>query len=200
MARYIGPTEKISRRTGSNLFLKGERSYGPKNALTRRPYPPGQHGPKSRFQKLSEYGRQLREKQKTKAIYGILEQQFRNYYLKAAKTKGATGEKLLQLLELRLDNVVFRLGFADTRRQARQYVTHGHIKVDGKKINIASFQLKPKQAIELSGIVRKPSDLDVPLWLSREGKNLKGKIIDKPTREQIPLDINEQLIVEFYSR
>lgn len=201
MARYTGPKEKISRRAGSNLFLKGERSYGPKNAFVRRPYPPGQHGSDRKRQvKLSDFGKQLREKQKAKAIYGILEKQFRNYYLKASKTRGATGVRLLQLLELRLDNVIFRLGLANSRSQARQYVTHGHVLVDGKKTNIPSYQVKPKQKVALKKIKIKPVSGELPLWLERDKKELAGQVLAVPTREQIPVDINEQLIVEYYSR
>ncbi|MCA9388368.1 30S ribosomal protein S4 [Candidatus Berkelbacteria bacterium] len=200
MARYIGPTERISRRARVNLFLKGERSSGPKNALTRRPYPPGVHGPNRRPNKISEYGRQLREKQNAKAIYGILERQFRNYYKKASLSDDNTGEKLVQLLELRLDNIVYRLGLADTRRQARQYVTHGHVLVDGIRQSIPSMNIKPKQKIELHKINRKPSQNEVPIWLKRPKTGLKGEVLDLPERDQIALDIEEQLIVEFYSR
>ncbi|MBI2590144.1 30S ribosomal protein S4 [Candidatus Berkelbacteria bacterium] len=199
MARYTGPVERISRRAGVNLFLKGERSYGPKNAFSRRSYAPGQHGPNKRVGKLSEYGRQLREKQKTKAIYGILERQFRRYYETAVRSKKDSGTTLLQILELRLDNVVFRLGLADSRRQARQYVTHGHVRIDGKNTNIPSYTVKPKQKIELVKIERKPTESEVPLWL-RRNQGLMGEIIEVPSREQIPLEIEEQLIIEFYSR
>ena len=199
MARYIGPTERISRRAGVNLFLKGERSNSPKNALTKRPYPPGQQGPNKRQGKPSDYGKQLREKQNTKAIYGILEKQFRNYYRKAAKSKEATGEKLLQLLETRLDNIIYRLGFADSRRQARQYVTHGHVAVEGKKINIPSYSVKPKQTIQLK-LERKLSSSDIPTWVDRDEKKLSGELLSIPNRDQIPVEVNEQLVVEFYSR
>lgn len=200
MARYTGPTERISRRAGQNLFLKGERSFGPKNALTRRPYAPGQHGPGRRPGKVSEYGRQLREKQKAKAIYGILERQFSRYYEQASASAEDTGTKLLQLLERRLDNVVYRLGLADSRRQARQYVSHGHVRVNGEKVTIPSFQVGAKTNIELVDIERKPSQTEVPLWVKRDGNALKGELLEIPTREQIPLELEEQLIIEFYSR
>lgn len=200
MARYIGPTEKISRRAGKNLFLKGERSKGPKTSMTKRPYAPGVHGPNQRGGKLSEFGRQLREKQNTKAIYGVLEKQFSNYYKKAASTPGATGENLLRFLELRLDSIVYRLGLADTRRQSRQYVTHGHVLVNGKRLNIPSYQVKQGDVIELVSIDRKSNSEEVPLWLEQDKKKLSGKVLSIPSREEIPLEINEQLIVEFYSR
>jgi small subunit ribosomal protein S4 len=200
MARYIGPTEKISRRAGKNLFLKGERSKGPKNALTRRPYAPGAHGPSRRQGKLSDFGRQLREKQNTKAIYGILEKQFSNYYKKAANATGATGENLLRMLELRLDSVVYRLGLADTRRQSRQYVSHGHVLVNGKRISIPSYQVKKGDAIELVNIDRQANKEELPLWLEQNKNKLSGKVLSIPKREEIPMEINEQLIVEYYSR
>ncbi len=199
MARYTGPTERLSRRAGTNLFLKGERSYGPKSAVARRPYPPGQHG-QSRRRRPSEYARQLSEKQKVKAIYGVLERQFRRYYEEASKGTGNTGERLMQILELRLDNLVYRLGFADSRRQARQYVTHGHVTLDGAKASIPSMQVTPKQVIELAGIERKPSEIEVPAWLRRTGKQLKGELVQVPSRDEIPVEIEEELIVEFYSR
>ena len=204
MARYTGPTERLSRRAGVNLFLKGERSAGPKSSFAKRGYAPGQHGQtrsRGRSGKRSEYGRQLMEKQKAKAMYGTLERQFHKYYKIALRSHGNSGERLLQLLELRLDNVVFRLGFADTRRQARQYVTHGLIRIDGKKASIPSMQVSPSQAIELVKIARKPAELqEVPVWLRRTGNTLKGEVISIPTREEIPTELEEQLIVEFYSR
>ncbi|MBI4023227.1 30S ribosomal protein S4 [Candidatus Berkelbacteria bacterium] len=202
MARYLGPRDRISRRIGTNLFLKGERSYGPKNPMTRRAYAPGQHGNKRRGGgKISEYGRQLKEKQKAKAIYGILERQFRRYYDAATRAKSITGERLIQLLECRLDNVVFRLGLADSRPQARQYVGHGHVRLNGKKVTIPSHQVAPGDTVELVHVTREPSALDVPLWMERTGKKaLAGTFLDVPSRDQIPTEIEEQLIVEFYSR
>ncbi len=200
MARYTGPTDRISRRAGKNLFLKGERSQGPKNPMTRRAYAPGQHGTSRRRGRVSEYGTQLREKQNTKAMYGVLERQFRRYYEKASRATGPTGETLLQLLEARLDNVVFRLGLADSRPQARQYVSHGHVTVGGKKVDVPSYQVKPDQTIELVDIIRKPTQLEVPLWLTRSKSALSGQVLRLPAREQIPTEVDEQLIIEFYSR
>lgn len=201
MARYTGPTDRVSRRAGKNLFLKGERSQGPKNPMTRRAYAPGQHGAsRKRRTRTSEYGTQLREKQNAKAIYGILERQFRNYYQKATQASGASGEALLQLLELRLDNAVYRLGLADSRPQARQYVNHGHVRVNGAKVDIPSYQVKPGQTIELVSILRKPTQLEIPVWLKRSQSALAGEILERPARDQIPTEIEEQLIIEFYSR
>lgn len=200
MARPIGPTERISRRLGTNLFLKGERSLGPKTAVTRRPYAPGQHGQSRRSGKLSEYAIQLREKQKAKAIYGMLEKQFRRYYQLASKATGNTGERLLQLLELRLDNVVYRLGLAASRRQARQLVSHGHVKVDGRKVSIPSFTLSPKQTIEVAELKLKAVENEIPVWLRRTSKKSQGEVLAVPKRDEIPSEIEEGLIVEFYSR
>ncbi len=199
MARYTGPTERLSRRAGVNLFLKGERSEGPKSAATRRPYAPGQHGQSRRSGKRSEYGRQLLEKQKAKAMYGMLEKQFRRYYQLAQRSKGNSGERLLQLLELRLDNIVYRLGLADTRRQARQYVTHGLVRVDGKKATIPSMQLSPKQTVELTKIERTSNKQELPVWVRRT-TGLQGEVIAVPTRDDITTELEEQLIIEFYSR
>lgn len=200
MARYTGPTERISRRAGQNLFLKGERSYGPKSAMTRRPYAPGQHGGgKKRAPKVSDYGRQLREKQNAKAIYGVLERQFRRYFEQAVRSGEDTGSKLLELLERRLDNIVFRLGLADSRRQARQYVSHGHVTVNGKKISIPSFQVSAKDTVVLA-IDRKVAQGEVPLWLRRHDTKLEGELLKVPARDEIPTELEEQLIVEFYSR
>ncbi len=200
MARYTGPRERISRRAGQNLFLKGERSVGPKAGAVRRPFPPGQHGPSKRPRKQSEYGRQLREKQKAKAIYGVLERQFRGYFEAATRSSDDTGAKLLELLERRLDNVVFRLGLADSRPQARQYVGHGHVTVDGKRQSIPSYQVSAGQTITLTHLARSATGGDVPLWLERAGTGLEGKVIELPTSDAIGADIEQQLIVEFYSR
>ena len=200
MARYTGPTERLSRRAGVNLFLKGERSLGPKSSFTKRPFAPGQHGQTRRSGKRSEYGRQLMEKQKAKAIYGLLERQFRKYYKLARRSQGNSGETLLQLLELRLDNIVYRLGFADTRRQARQYVTHGLVKVDGKKASIPSMQMSPKQTVELTKIIRKPAEQEMAVWLRGSAGKLKGEVLSVPVREEIGTELEEQLIIEFYSR
>lgn len=200
MARYTGPRERISRRAGQNLFLKGERSYSPKAGATRRPFAPGQHGPTKRPKKQSEYGKQLREKQKAKAIYGLLERQFRRYYESAAASSEDTGSRLLQLLERRLDNIVFRLGLADSRPQARQYVSHGHIQVNGKRLNIPSYQVGVGETITLTHVERKRTEGESPLWLERASKGLEGKVLELPTREAIPTELEEQLIIEFYSR
>ncbi|MBI4185568.1 30S ribosomal protein S4 [Candidatus Berkelbacteria bacterium] len=199
MARFTGPTERLSRRAGQNLFLKGERSSGPKSAMTRRPYPPGVHGPGKRPRKQSQYGLQLREKQKAKAIYGLLERQFRSYYEQATRATHDTGSKLMEILERRLDNVVFRLGLADSRRQARQYVSHGHVLVNGASVTIPSFQVSPGVTVTLS-LDRAVTSADVPLWLRRAETGLGGDILTLPSRDQIPTEIEEQLIIEFYSR
>lgn len=203
MARYTGPKNRIARREGANLGLKS----GLAQKLERRlKILPGQHGKKGK-KKTSDYGLQLREKQKLKAIYQILEKQFRKYFAMAAKTKSATGETLLQLLERRLDNVVFRLGFAPTRAFARQTVSHNHIFVNGKKVNIPSFFVKENDVITIDTKMMNNPDtkklledknMIIPQWLER--KAAAGKIIKFPERKDLDLDINEQLIVEFYSR
>ncbi|MGI6084700.1 MAG: 30S ribosomal protein S4 [Acetivibrionales bacterium] len=208
MARYTDASCKLCRREGQKLFLKGERCYSNKCAISRRPYAPGQHG--AQRKKLSEYGIQLREKQKAKRFYGLLESQFRKYFEIANRKKGVTGENLLQLLESRLDNVVYRLGFGTTRAEARQLVTHGHFTVNGKKVNIPSYIVKVGDAIDVSEkgkkSVRFKEILDitgakvVPKWLEVDQENLKGKIVALPAREDIDLDVQEHLIVELYSK
>lgn len=199
MSRYTGPKNKLSRREGFDLFGKG-------NKLRRATTPPGQHGGK-RFRRLSDYGLRLREKQKTKRIYGIIEKQFRGYFEKARKVRGKTGEHLLRLLETRLDNVVYRLGFVPTRTMARQLVSHGHVLVDGKIVNIPSFQVGIGQEITLDAksrtipaVVSRQdlSEIVIPTWLSKT--KFKGQVKSFPTRDDIDTPINEQLIVEFYSR
>lgn len=207
MAKYIDAKCRLCRREGVKLFLKGERCYSPKCPIERKgAVPPGQHGQKRR-RRLSDYGRQLREKQKTKRFYGVLEQQFENYFKKAAKVKEATGGMLLQLLESRLDNVIFRLGFVPSRSVARQLISHGHVLVDGKKVNISSYQVKPGQIVTLApkGLeieqVKKSlaeKERKIPIWLER--KAAVGKVARLPKREEIDVDIDEHLIVEFYSR
>ena len=202
MARYTGPRTKKSRRFGAPI-------YGPSKALERRAYAPGQHGEKSR-RKVSEYGVALGEKQKLKLMYGVLEKQFRRYFEAAQKKRGVTGLLLLQLLEARLDNVVFRLGFANSRRSARQFVNHGHIRVNGKKVSIASYSTRPSDVIE---VVDKPQarklaekNLEimqiapVPAWLALDKTAFKGEINRIPTREEMAPIANEQLVVELYSR
>ncbi len=209
MARYTGPKFRLDRREGTNLFLKGKRSVSGKHPLAKKgAIPPGQHGQKTLNKKRSEYGLQLREKQKVKRMYGVLERQFRKYYEQAAKKKGATGETLLQILETRLDNIVFRLSFAFSRAQARQLTTHGHVLVNGKKVNVPSFNVKEGDVISLSGkasdfvfVKETANEFDkdkLPAWLDRKG--LVGNLKKLPVREDIEADINEQAIVEFYSR
>ena len=208
MARYTGPKFRLDRREGTNLFLKGKRSLSAKHPINKKgAVPPGQHGPKG-VRKFSDYGFQLREKQKVKRIYGILERQFRKYYEEAAKRKGATGETMLQALESRLDNLVYRLGLAASRAQARQLTNHGHVEVNGKRVNIPSFSVKVGDVISLHGkavsfaLVKEASEElspdKLPDWLER--KALVGKFKRLPTREELASDVNEQAIVEFYSR
>lgn len=208
MARYIGPACRLCRREGEQLFLKGERCFKDKCAVKRRAYAPGQHGRRRR--KLLGYGLQLREKQKVKRIYGVLERQFRLYFKRAASRKGVTGENLLSFLERRLDNVVYRLGFAASRAQARQLVNHGHFVVNGKSVDIASFQVKKSDVIELREKSRKnaliQSNLDtaqgrgVPSWLELDNAGFKGRVLELPRREDITMPIQENLIVELYSK
>jgi len=206
MARYIDPKCRLCRREGTKLFLKGERCFSPKCPLERKgAVPPGGYGQR-RKSRPSEYGEQLREKQKTKRTYGVLEKQFRHYFKKAFKKRGVTGEVLLQFLESRLDNVIYRLGFVPSRSLARQLISHGHILVDGKKVDIPSYQVKPEQIVSLTPkavkmeLVKKSlaEKKKVPSWLQK--KAAVGKIIRLPKREEIDADINEHLIVEYYSR
>ncbi len=208
MARYTGADCRLCRREGAKLFLKGSRCYTDKCAFERRPYAPGEAG-KKRI-KESEYRTQLREKQKTKRIYGLLEKQFHSYYETANRQPGITGQNLLRLLETRLDNVVFRLGFAKSRKEARQQVRHGHITVNGRRVDIPSYRVREG---DLVAVAEKARDLlvikssliasermEVPGWLEVDIEKLQGSVIAMPTREQIDLDINEQLIVELYSK
>ena len=206
MARYTGPVCKQCRREGMKLFLKGERCLTEKCGIERRSYPPGQHG-RGRT-KQSEYLTQLREKQKAKRYYGVLEKQFRNYYEKASRRTGITGENLLRFLELRLDNVVYRLGFAASRSQARQLVRHGHFLVNGRRVNIPSFQLRPDDVLSMrtgstaEETIRDATDLtaSVASWLQADHDNLTGKVLRHPDREEIDTPVQEQLIVELYSK
>lgn len=208
MAVYSGPVCRLCRRDGVKLFLKGERCYTSKCAIERRKYPPGQHGQRQR--KLAEYGVQLREKQKLKRIYRVLERQFRSYFKEAVRRKGVTGEILLQLLELRLDNAVFRLGFGLSRRQARQLVNHAHFQVNGKKVNIPSYQLRPGDTVTVAPSSRTAGAIvealastggrRVPEWLTLDANAMSGQVVAVPTRDQIDTMVNEALIVEFYSR
>jgi small subunit ribosomal protein S4 len=206
MARSLDPKCKQCRREGMKLFLKGERCLTEKCAVERRSYPPGEHG-RGRI-KQSEYLIQLREKQKARRYYGILEKQFRNYYEKAAKASGITGEALLRMLETRLDNVVYRLGFAASRAQARQIIRHGHFQVNGRRVNIPSYQVKPNDVVSLKPgspveqVVRDATDLtaSVASWLQADHDNLTGKVLKLPERADIDTPVQEQLIVELYSK
>jgi small subunit ribosomal protein S4 len=208
MARYTGSVCRLCRREGAKLFLKGTRCYTKKCSFERRPTPPGQHGVRRR--KMGEFGIQLREKQKMRRVYGVLERQFRNYYREAESTTGVTGEALLQRLETRLDNVVFRLGFASSRAQARQLVAHGHFAVNGTATNVPSYSLKPGDRVEVreSHSGREPFKVaketlrshQAPEWLSLDAAKLAGSVASLPRRDQMPLDLSEQLVVEYYSR
>ena len=209
MARYAGPVCRLCRREGMKLFLKGERCYGEKCAIDRRNVPPGQHG-KGRRARLLGYGLQLREKQKVRRMYGVLERQFRRYFEKADRQKGVTGEALLQLLERRLDNVIYRLGFAASRPQARQLVRHGHFTVNGRRTNVPSFSVnagdvvavRPSSAKNpaIAYAMEEVKGRGIPEWLELDGENLSGSLTAAPTREQLNLPVQEQLIVELYSK
>ena len=207
MARYTEANCRLCRREGQKLFLKGERCYSPKCALERRSFPPGQNG-QGRRSKTADYGLQLREKQKTKRFYGLQETQFRNLFDKAARKQGITGENLLILLETRLDNVVFRLGFASSRKEARQLVTHGHFQVNGKKVNIPSYTVKAGDVITVKEKSQsspkfkeiKDMTITVPSWMTVDVQKLEGKVLTIPTREEIDTPIAEHLIVELYSK
>lgn len=209
MARYRDANCKLCRREGMKLFLKGSRCISDKCAFDRRGYAPGQHGQSGR-RKGSEYGLQLREKQKVRRIYGVLERQFHNYFIKAAKKKGITGEILLQILESRLDNIVYRFGFASSRKAARQLVKHNHILVDGKKVNIPSYVVSPGSVISIREKSRnldiihqslketgKGVDLD---WIKLDKVKMEGQLLEVPTRTQIPTLVQEQMVVELYSK
>jgi small subunit ribosomal protein S4 len=208
MARYRGPVEKIERRLDADLGLKGERRLNGKSALEKRPFAPGQHG--QRRAKLSEYGLQLREKQKAKFMYGVSEKQFRKYFTEAARREGNTGSNLITLIEQRLDNVVFRMGFATTRANARQFTTHGHILVDGQKVNIPSFLVKPGQKIEVKEKSKTNSQIQRALELTNQTGMVDWVDVDKdkvfgiftriPTREEVVIPVEERLIVELYSK
>jgi small subunit ribosomal protein S4 len=209
VARYTGPVCRLCRRERMKLFLKGDRCFKEKCAVERRNFPPGQHGTR-RGRRTLGYGLQLREKQKVKRIYGVLESQFRNYFEEADRRKGITGENLLVMLEKRLDNVVYSLGFGSSRAQARQFVRHGHVLVDGRKITIPSYQVKAGQTLTVREASRKNPFIrssvetargrGVPEWLELDAENVSGKVLRLPTREDIKLPIQEQLIVELYSR
>ncbi|MDT8902659.1 30S ribosomal protein S4 [Anaeroselena agilis] len=210
MARYIEAVCRQCRREGAKLYLKGDRCYSDKCAFSRRGYAPGQHGQGQARKKVSEYGIQLREKQKTRRIYGLLERQFRNYFEKAERQKGITGENLLVLLERRLDNVVFRLGFASSRTQARQLVRHGHFIVNGRRVDIPSFHVKAGDVIAVAEgskdapVIKEMAEglatKTVPAWLELNAAGLSGKVQRFPTREEIDVPVQEHFIVELYSR
>ncbi len=211
MARTTGPVCVLCRREGEKLYLKGDRCYTPKCAIERRNYPPGPHGQAGTFRrKASDYATQLREKQKARRIYGVLERQFLRYFKEAAKTSGVTGAMLLQYLETRLDNVIYRLGFAASRKQARQLVLHGHFTINGRKVSVPSYLAKPGDAISVAEDSRKSpyfqtiaKELEhhkVVEWLSLDAHNWSGSVLALPSRQQIDTPLKEQLIVEYYSR
>mgnify|MGYP006288671219 FL=1 len=212
MARYTGPVCKICRREGQKLFLKGSRCYSPKCAIERRDYPPGEHGRLARYRRRrpSDYAIQLREKQKLRRIYGVLERQFRRYFREAERLPGLTGENLITLLERRLDNVVYRLGFADSRAQARQLVSHGHFTVNGRRVTVPSILISQNDTVAV-----RPESLrntyfktraemmdsqKAPVWLRLDPDGMSGQVIALPRREDIDVPVNEQVVVEYYSR
>lgn len=204
MARYTEAVCRLCRREGEKLFLKGQRCYTGKCAIARRSFAPGQHGQGRK--KVSEYGTQLREKQKTKRFYGLLENQFRRTFDKAARMKGKSGENLLQLLELRMDNVVYRMGFASSRVEARQLVTHGHFTVNGKKVDIPSYTMKVNDVIAVREASRKSAKFQelanrsVPPWLTFNADTLSGTVVQAPSRADVDIEVKETLIVELYSK
>ena len=212
MGKYRGPVCKLCRREGEKLFLKGTRCFSPKCSIERREYPPGQHGRSAQYRRRreSDYGRQLRAKQKARRIYGVMERQFRRYYREALKRRGLTGLNLLQILESRLDNIVYRMGYADSRAQARLLVTHGHFDVNGRRTDVPSMSLSLNDEISVRDGSRQRTyfkelrDLaeakNVPDWISRDLRNLSGKLSRLPERIEIDGNLNEQLIVEYYSQ
>ena len=209
MATYRGPVCRLCRREGLKLYLKGERCFKESCAIEKRNFPPGQHG-KNRRSKIVGYGLQLREKQKVRSIYGVLERQFQNYFEKASRQKGVTGENLLTMLERRLDNAVYRLGFASSRAQSRQLVGHGHILVNSSKVNIPSFQIKQGDIVSVKEKSQKVSNITaavemvggrgVPDWLELDSLNYSGKVLTLPKRDNVNLPVQERMIVEFYSK
>ncbi len=212
MAKYRGPVCRLCRREGEKLFLKGERCFTPKCAFERRGYAPGQHGKSSQFRRRrdSDYNRQLRAKQKARRIYGILERQFRRYYEVSLQRRGLTGLNLLQILESRLDNIVYRLGYASSRGQARLLVTHGHFTVNGRRTDVPSMLVSADDVVAVrEGSLRRTyfkelgdlaEERNIPVWLDRDIKNLSGKVLRLPERSEIDGNLQEQLIVEYYSR
>jgi small subunit ribosomal protein S4 len=210
LARYIGPVCRLCRREGMKLFLKGERCYSEKCAIEKRNFPPGQHG-RDRKPKIVGYGLQLREKQRAKRYYGLPEVQFRNQFEKAVRMKGVTGENLLSMLERRLDNVVFRIGFGTSRAMSRQLVRHGHIRVNGKKVNIPSYIVRPNDVVEVREKSREnaailssrdaTAHMPSPNWLEVDRENLKARVLAAPKRQDlVQIKLEEQLIVELYSK
>ena len=209
MARYTGPQCRLCRREGIKLYLKGDRCYSGKCAVDRKSYAPGAHG-QARGKKVSEYGIQLREKQKTRRIYGVLENQFRGYFVKAERQQGITGENLLRLLERRLDNVIYRLGLGASRVEARQLVRHGHFIINKHKVNIPSFLVsvgdvieireKSKESPRIKELIERAADRTAPAWLEYEPASTTGRMVALPSREQIDVPVQEHLIVELYSR
>lgn len=210
MARYTDSVCRLCRREGAKLFLKGERCLSDKCSFDRRGFPPGQHGESRGRRKQSEYGLQLREKQKVKRIYGIMETQFRNYYHRAARQRGVTGENLLRMLERRLDNVVYRLGFAHSRNQARQMVRHNHFFINGKKVNVPSYLVKQGDEISVKSksqrleairtALERVEGRGMPQWLEIDRDGMRGVVLGQPSREDVTQEIQEQLIVELYSK
>jgi len=210
MAKYHGAVCRLCRREGVRLNLKGDRCYSGKCAVEKRPYPPGQQSQRRARRRISDYGVQLREKQKLRRIYGVLERQFRRYFRQAERVTGVTGTALLQLLELRLDNVVYRLGLTSSRPQARELVSHGHFTVNDRPVGIASFQLRPGDAVAVRESSRSVPTIvqaaasaggrRLPAWLQVEGDAMRGKVASAPTRDEIDTQIQEELIVEYYSR
>ena len=211
MARYVDSVCKLCRAEGEKLFLKGDRCFSPKCSFEKRSYPPGLHGRQSQFRrKESDYRMQLRAKQKTRRVYGVLEKQFRRYFAQAINQKGLTGVNLLIILESRLDNVVYRLGLASSRNQARQLISHGHFDVNGVKTNVPSYLVNPgdiitvressRQKAIFKEIAQALNDGRVPDWLDLNASNLSGRVVSLPTREHVDATLNEQLVVEFYSR
>jgi small subunit ribosomal protein S4 len=209
MARYIGPVCRLCRREDMKLFLKGERCYTDKCGYERRSYPPGQHG-QARRRKRSDYGEQLREKQKVKRIYGIAERQFRGYYYKASRMKGVTGDNLIQLLERRLDNVVYRMGFVNDHAEGRQLVRHGHFTINGRRVNIPSYLVRSNDVVEVRESSRPMTRINeslgaverrgVPRWIDLDKAAFRGVVKTMPSREDVTLPIREQLIIELYSK
>jgi small subunit ribosomal protein S4 len=208
MAKYIGSKCRQCRREGGKLYLKGEKCFTSKCPVEKRPFPPGQHG--QRRTRLSDYATQLREKQKLRRIYGVLEKQFRNYYQKAATTKGSTGENLLQLLEGRLDNVVYRMGFSSSRSESRQLLRHNGISINGSRVNVPSYQVQPNDVVSVNEKSRKQLRVTSAIelaqqrgisdWIDTDTKKMEGVYKSRPERSELPADINEHLIVELYSK